>query len=347
MVIKSSQPDIIIRVSNVRGVPGNEVDKVAEELSVCDIAAVSVGQKGLPQVIATLAKGLILRQKKYGRKPLDIILAENMHNADQYVKDILSGIMGNDYPVDELVGLIETSIGKMVPIMPREEQEKDLLLVYAEPYDTLILDKKAFKNPIPDVKGLSPKENIKAWVDCKSHIHNFGHAAAAYAGYKTDPSVQYLADVLEIPSVKRFTRCAMLQNADILIRKYPCEFSIAGLTDHIDDLLTRFGNRALGDTVFRVGCDLKRKLHRNDRILGPLINGLQTRCRVDKILLTFTYGLRFGAKDENGNMFPGDMEFSKTLSEKGLTHVLTNICGLSLTEDCKTIARILSTYRGC
>lgn len=128
VVIKSSQPDIIIRVSNVRGVPGNDVDKVAEELSVCDIAAVSVGQKGLPQVIATLAKGLILRQKKYGRKPLDIILAENMHNADQYVKDILSGIMGNDYPVDELVGLIETSIGKMVPIMPGKNRKKTCCL---------------------------------------------------------------------------------------------------------------------------------------------------------------------------------------------------------------------------
>ena len=324
---------------------GDETDKVAEELSTCDIAAISVGQKGLPQVIATVAKGLILRQKKYGRKPLDIILAENMHNADQYVRDILYGIMGNDYPVDDLVGLIETSIGKMVPIMPREEQEKDLLLVYAEPYNTLILDKKAFKNPIPDVKGLAPKENMKAWVDRKSHIHNFGHAAAAYAGYKADPSVQYLSDILKIPSVKKFTRSAMLQNARILIRKYPGEFTIGGLTDHIDDLLIRFENRALGDTVFRVGCDLKRKLHRNDRILGPLINGIQTRSRVDKIVLTFVHGLRFGAKDENGNMFPDDKEFSKALSENGLTYVLTNVCGLSLTEDRKIITLILSTYK--
>ncbi|MCX6254457.1 MAG: mannitol-1-phosphate 5-dehydrogenase [Bacteroidia bacterium] len=345
VIIKSSRPDEIIRVGNVRGVLGNEVDMVAEELSVCDIAAISVGQKGLPLVIPTVAKGLILRQKKFCRKPLDIILAENMHNADQFVKDILRSIIGSDYPIDDLVGLIETSIGKMVPIMPQEEQEKDLLLVYAEPYNTLILDKKAFKNPIPDVKGLAPKDNMKAWVDRKSHIHNFGHAAAAYKGFLVDPTVQYLADILKIPSVKKFTRSAMLQSADVLMRKYPGEFTLSELTDHIDDLLDRFGNSALGDTVFRVGCDLKRKLHRNDRILSPLIDGIQTRSPVNKILLTFAYGLCFRAKDEYGNMFPGDVEFSKILYENGLSYVLTNLCSLSPTEDRRIITHILSISR--
>lgn len=345
VVIKSSQPDEIIKVGNVRGVLGGEVDKVTEEISDCDIAAISVGQKGLPQVIDALAKGLILRQRRFGRKPLDIILAENMHNADKYVKDILNSIIGRDYPVDALVGLIETSIGKMVPIMPKDEQEKDVLLVYAEPYNTLILDKRAFKNPIPDVKGLAPKDNMKAWVDRKSHIHNLGHAAAAYAGFLADPSLQYLADILKIHSVKIFTRSAMLQSADVLMRKYPGEFTHPELTNHIDDLLNRFENRALGDTVFRVGCDLSRKLHRDDRILSPLIDGIQAKSPVDKIIMTFVYGLCFRAKDEKGNMFPGDVVFSKILNNNGLSYVLTDLCGLSPTEDRKTINRILSTYR--
>jgi mannitol-1-phosphate 5-dehydrogenase len=345
VVIKSSQPDIIINVSNVRGIMGGDHDKVAEEIADCDIAAVSVGQKGLPQVIQTLAKGLILRQKKIGKKPIDIILAENMHNADKYVRDILISIIDRDYPVDELVGLIETSIGKMVPIMPKEVQEKDLLLVYAEPYNTLILDKKAFKNPIPEVEGLAPKDNMKAWVDRKSHIHNFGHAAAAYAGYNTDPSAQYLADVLKIPSVRKYTRSAMLQSADVLINKYPGEFTSTDLTHHIDDLLNRFENKALGDTVFRVGCDLKRKLHRDDRILSPLIDGIRTNCPVNKIISTFIFGLNFRAKDENGKMLPEDLEFSKILSEKGLPFVLVNLCGLSWAENRQVVDLILSADR--
>jgi mannitol-1-phosphate 5-dehydrogenase len=345
VVIKSSQPDLIINVGNVRGILASELDKVAEELSVCDIAAISVGQKGLPEAINTLAKGLILRQKRSGNKPLDVILAENMHNADKYAKDILISIVGSEYPVDDLVGLIETSIGKMVPIMPKEEQENDPLLVYAEPYNTLILDKKAFKNLIPDVKGLAPKDNMKAWVDRKSHIHNFGHAAAAYAGFLADPSVQFMAEILKIHNVKKFTRSAMLQSANVLLKKYPGEFTILELTEHIDDLLGRFENHALGDTVFRVGCDLKRKLYRDDRILGPLIDGIQTKSPVDKILMAFSYGLQFLAKDENGNVFPGDDYFSKAISEKGLPFVLTSLCGLIPTEDQGIINYILSAVR--
>ena len=342
VIIKSAHADEIIKVGNVRGILGSETEKIAEELSVCDIAAISVGQSGLPGVIPVLARGLILRNKKYGQKPLDIILAENMRNADQHVRSLLAKCFDEDFPFNEMAGLIETSIGKMVPIMPLDVQGNDLLLVYAEPYNTLILDKKAFKNPIPEVKGLAPKDNIKAWVDRKSHIHNFGHAAAAYAGYLANPEVIYLADILNIASVKEFARSAMLQSAEVLIRKYPGEFTVNDLTEHINDLLYRFENRALGDTVFRVGCDLKRKLHRNDRILSPLIDGVKVGSQVNNILETFFSGLSFRAKDENGKMFPGDAEFTEVLRKKGLSYVLLNLCGLIPGTDQKVIDLILS-----
>ena len=184
------------------------------------------------------------------------------------------------------------------------------------------------------------KENL--WVDRKSYIHNFGHAAAAYSGFLVDPSVQYLSDVLKIDVVREFTRSAMLQSAEILMRKYPGEFSLGELTRHIDDLLYRFKNRALGDTIYRIGCDLKRKLHRNDRILSALIDGIQFKLPVNKIMQTFVYGICFKAKDENGNIFPDDLEFSEILQENGLSYVLCNICGLNPTDDHKLIDSILA-----
>jgi mannitol-1-phosphate 5-dehydrogenase len=340
VVIKSSEPDVIINVGNVRGVCGNDIEKVSEEIANCDIAAISVGQRGMLQALSTIAKGLIVRREKFGNRPLDIILAENLRNAAQYSKDILLGILDKDYPIDDLVGLIETSIGKMVPIMPKEVQEEDMLLAYAEPYNTLILDKKAFKNPIPDVKGLAPKDNIKAWVDRKSYIHNFGHAAAAYSGFQYNPSIRYLADVLENTSVEKFTKEAMLESAHVLVKKYPDEFSITDLSNHIDDLLFRFKNRALGDTVFRVGCDLKRKLNRNDRILSPILDGVRFNLPVNKMLKTFVYGLNFRANDENGNMLADDIDFSNILKEKGLSYVLSNICELNPVTDYKVIKSI-------
>jgi mannitol-1-phosphate 5-dehydrogenase len=343
VIIKSDHPDTTIKIKNLRGILASQELKVAEEIADAEIVAVSVGQIGLAQVISILARGLQLRQKKHGFLPLDIILAENMRNVDQYVRGKLKRFMGYDYPLEELVGLIETSIGKMVPIMPLEVQRKDPLVVYAEPYNTLILDKKAFRNPIPEVEGLAPKENMKAWVDRKSYIHNLGHAATAYSGFLAEPDAIYIAEVLKNKAVKKFARSVMMQSAVVLMRKYPGEFRLTDLVDHIDDLLFRFGNRALGDTVFRVGCDLKRKLHRNDRILSPLIDGLEMRSPVNKIILTFSYGLCFRARDENGKLLPGDAEFERILNKKGLAYVLSHICSLNPEYDHEVIQRILSS----
>ena len=64
----------------------------------------------------------------------------------------LGRYLPHDYPLNELVGLVETSIGKMVPIMSQKDLEEDPLQVFAEPYNTLIVSKKGFKNPIPHGK---------------------------------------------------------------------------------------------------------------------------------------------------------------------------------------------------
>ena len=108
-------------------------------------------------------------------------------------------------------------------------QEKDILQVYAEPYNTLILDKKAFKNPIPGVAGLAPKDNMKAWVDRKSHIHNLGHAAAAYAGFLAEPDAIYPGRCAEKSGSEEIHPGTMLQSAEILMRKYPGEFTLLTL----------------------------------------------------------------------------------------------------------------------
>lgn len=327
-VVIRSEIDNEIIVPNVQAISALDELKVVDAISTASIMAVSVGKNVLEKVIPVIAEGLMKRNIENPDVPLDIILAENMRSAADFVREQLFKNLPSDFPVDKLVGLIETSIGKMVPSIPQAELEKDPLVVFAEPYNTLILDEKGFKSPIPDIKGLAPKSNIEAWVDRKSYIHNFGHAAAAYAGFQFNPTIRYLADALKIPSVEKFTREAMLEGARVLIQKYPDEFSIIDLINHIDDLIYRFKNRALGDTIFRVGCDLSRKLSKNDRILSPILDGIQFNLPVDKMIKTFIYGLHFKASDENGKMFPNDLEFCNALETKGLYYVLQNVCGL-------------------
>ncbi|NJK98692.1 MAG: mannitol-1-phosphate 5-dehydrogenase, partial [Bacteroidales bacterium] len=215
VIVKSEAGDEVIRVGNVRGLNICDSAEVAGELSEASIAAISVGQHGLPAVIPIIAEALLLRKQKFGNWALDIIIAENMRNADQYLMNELSKLIPSGL-VNELAGLVETSIGKMVPIMTRKDTEDDPLQVFAEPYNNLIVSKNGFKNPVPDIEFLSPKENIKAWVDRKLFIHNLGHATAAYLGYLLKPEAIYLCEVLESFEVYETTRLAMLQSADIL-----------------------------------------------------------------------------------------------------------------------------------
>ncbi len=223
----------------------------------------------------------------------------------------LSALLKGDpaYPVKDYVGLVETSIGKMVPIMTREQMEADSLAIYAEPYNTLILDGRAFKNPVPGVAGLSPKDNMKAWVDRKIFIHNLGHAALAYQANYHYPELVYTWEALEIPDLYDRTRETMLQSAVILQSMYPDEFDRGQLVDHADDLLMRFANKALGDTIFRVGCDLPRKLGRDDRLLVPILAGISLGLPVDMVMEAWVKGCSFKAVGENGLELEGDRNF--------------------------------------
>jgi len=325
-VVIKSDVETVINIQNVRGVFGGDTEQVIDEIATARIVAVSVGQNGLKSIIPLIARGLMKRFETAGAVLLDIIIAENLRNAAEFMNQALKENLPEGYPLEERVGLVETSIGKMVPIMLKKDMDEDVLQVFAEPYNTLILDKRAFKNPIPEIEGLAPKENMKAWVDRKLFIHNLGHATAVYLGYLAHPDAIFLYEVLADSQLKAIVRKTMLQAADILLAKYPEEFTIESLTDHIDDLLRRFQNKALGDTLFRVGCDLQRKLGAEDRLAGAIHLAFELKLPSDLILNALVCGCHFGATDEAGNRLQSDLEFD-SIYAKGIEEVLTSVCG--------------------
>ena len=121
------------------------------------------------------------------------------------------------------------------------------------------------------------KTILKAWVDRKAFIHNLGHATAAYYGFTLHPEAVYMFEILDDPAVLKFTRAVMIQSAEILLKAYSSDFTFNDLELHIDDLIKRFRNRALQDTIFRVGNDLPRKLGADDRFMGSIHLAIQAQ----------------------------------------------------------------------
>jgi mannitol-1-phosphate 5-dehydrogenase len=342
-VVIRGERDETIWIEHVRAINGMDVESVAKAVADADLIAVSVGKLALGKVLPVIAEGLKLRRQLHGDRPLDIIIAENIREGAEFVRSILKEKLEPGYPLDDLVGLIETSIGKMVPILTEKDLQEDPLRVFAEPYNTLILDKKGFKNPIPDVPGLAPKDHIRAWVDRKLFIHNFGHAAAAYTGFLYNPDFVYLYEALEVRAIRDFVRHAMLQSGSVLLKMYPGEFTMEHIEEHADDLLSRFESRYLGDTIFRVGCDLNRKLLPDDRIVYPARTGLKLGMEVDLILKVLTFALFFRAVDDKGNPFPNDPDFYEKL-KNGPESILTHLCGFHPVEHREVIEKVTVWY---
>ena len=300
-------------VGPVRAVFAGDADAVAFEIADCDLLATSVGKDSLPKIMPLIAAGLRARQAKCSR-PLDIIIAENVRDVkDIFLKGIRASLADNDFPLEDILGLAETSIGKMVPLSKKEDLAQDPLRLFAEEYETLIVDKKAFHGGPPSIPGLKPVEHILAWVDRKLFIHNLGHAAAAYFGFYASDRVKTISEALSLPGVADAVHLAMNASADALSLEYSESYARKELSQHIEDLILRFGNCALGDTVFRVGRDLRRKLSENDRIVGAML--LCARRGVDFTAIARVYraALSWKAADADGNLFSADEDFHNTL----------------------------------
>lgn len=339
VIIKGSDFEERLVIEHVRAIHATDKQAVIRAVVDADLAAISVGKTALPFIGADLAKGLLEREKLTPGRILDIILAENMRSADLFFREKLREELPPTYPLEEQVGLVETSIGKMVPIMTSRDLDEDQLQVFAEPYNTLILDKKGFRGEIPDIKELALKENMKAWVDRKAFIHNLGHATAAYFGHLKYPDAIFMYEVLADSEVYLFTKKVMHESGQVLMATYPTEFTPENLSAHIDDLLERFQNRNLGDTVFRVGSDLYRKLGPDDRFMGIIRMAMHIHKPYTTILEAMAMGFLFHGRDEHGALFVGDHKFHETCLDN-LDRMILEVCGLDPANDVTLIAQL-------
>lgn len=343
VIIKSEVEKTLI-IPNVRAVSGFDRTQVVKEISGASILAVCVGKNALEKIIPVIAEGLQMKLAEHPGLPTDIIIAENMRSAGEFFRKKLSGCLPEKFPVDELVGLVETSIGKMVPIMQQADIENDPLLVFAEPYNNLIVDKNGFKGKIPVVNGLYPKENIKAWVDRKAFIHNLGHATVAYFGAFKYPAAKYIFEVLDDPAVYQFAKDTMIQSAEILQFIYPDEFTHDELMQHINNLLFRFQNKALKDTIYRVGQDRPRKLSPDDRFVGIIRLAQNVQMKYNKILEAMAFAFYFKASGEDGFQSDADLEFDRLLLS-GVDFTLEKVCGFIPEKDEVLITEFKQYFR--
>ena len=138
-------------IGPVCAVNGNDREASARAIADCDLCVTCVGAKAIPYIIPNLAAGVKLRFAD-GGTALNLLICENLMDADVYIRSLLE----THLTVEELdaVGLVETSVGRMVPLP--DKNAADPLLVRAEAYPVLPYDRDACIGELPKAQGLIP-----------------------------------------------------------------------------------------------------------------------------------------------------------------------------------------------
>ncbi len=265
--VVTTESNVEIAVKNVYGIDGSDLELVSDEIAACELMATAIGVNVLKFIAKPISMGIAKRAKN-NAKPLNIIICENLIGADEFLKGLIKKEIPelSDY-VDKNVGFVEASIGRMVPVMTEEKKMGNPLRVYVEPYNILPVDKDAFKGEIiTDVPNLYPFSPFNLFIQRKLFMHNMSHALCAYLGYLRD--YEYIYQTVEDFDIKYVAYKALSVMSVAISMENNTQVKM--LMDNADNLLYRFTNQALGDTVARVGKDTKRKLSGNDRLVGAL-----------------------------------------------------------------------------
>ena len=254
-----------IEVEHVRAVNGNDREAAAEAIAEADVMATAVGVNVLKFIVPNLAEGIRRRRARQGG-PLNIIICENLVDANKVLEKLLKAELTKEEAawLDENIGLVEASIGRMVPVQTEEMKAGNPLRVCVERYGFLPVDKAAFRGEIPEIKNMVPYEPFDYYIRRKLYVHNMGHAVCAYLGLYTHR--EYIYEAIEDSCIQNIVQNAMLESALALSKAY--QMPVELLVRHFQDLISRFKNQALKDTCARVGGDPKRKLSHTDRLIG-------------------------------------------------------------------------------
>ena len=309
-------------VENVTAANGN-LPEAVDAIANCDIMATAVGARILKFIVPNIVAGLRKRWEM-GKGPLNIIICENLNDANKILEGMLKEQLTEEEckKFDETVGLVEASIGRMVPVQTEEMKDGEPMRVCVEKYGFLPVDKAAFKGEVPEIKNMVPYAPFDYYIKRKLYVHNMGHATCAYLGDLL--GLEYIYQSIAVPEVRVLVQNAMLESALILNKHYGAD--LTALQAHITDLLYRFTNAALGDTCQRVGGDPARKLSPADRLIGSSLLALREGIMPAYIAVGAAAGLHRYLKENGGEQ---SVEAAKTVllevSKLEETHTLTKL----------------------
>ncbi|MCX8081795.1 MAG: hypothetical protein N3D17_00085 [bacterium] len=305
-------------ITDLSAIHFSDREKISQILVDTDVVFTAVGANNIKSLAPLLADGIDRKAEIFPDSYFNVVICENLLGSSDILKEEIKKYLssGGMSFLENRTGLIESVVSRMVAPLSDDMRKKYPLLVTVEPYNILPVEKKKFRGDIPPIKGLYPVEDLFPYEELKLFIHNLSHACLAYLGYLK--GYTYIWEALENPDIRDIFDEVVSETRAALIKKH--NFNTSEIDEYINDLVKRFGNKLLKDTVFRVGRDPLRKIGHNDRIAGAINLCLSQGIYPEKICFVMATCLCYNYPEDKSAM-----EMQKMIKEKGIFYILKEV----------------------
>ena len=293
-------------------------EEAVQAVAGADIITTSVGLRILKFVAPTLARGIAARMAAGNEEPLNVLACENGLKATSQLKELVYAQLDDavrDW-ADLHVGFPDAAVDRIVPPVHCEVP----LDVAVEEFFEWDAERSGFVGPVPEIPGMTPVDNLPAYIERKLFTLNTGHATTAYLGKLH--GFRTIGESIADPGIHAIVKEVMQQSGAGLVRKFG--FDPAAHAEYIDTILKRFSNPYLEDVCDRVGREPLRKLAPNDRIILPMRTAKGYGLSYDKLVLVAGAALRFDNPED-----PQSVEMLASIAAEGVEATIVKYTGIS------------------
>ncbi len=309
----------------------DDKEKIAEVISDINIIVSSVGASNIEKVTRFIKDILIGANRK---KLLNWLICENANNPAKKIKDVLLQNADPEFRdfVNSKLGLIETQVLRTGMLADEEVIIKEPLALRMQDWWTLPLDKDAFIGSIPEVKGFDPKTNFSNELVRKLYTFNGTNGPIAYIGWANGYKILH-ESALAFP---KFFNEIQEESTFGLINEF--DLDEKEQRDFMALAMKKYTDPKLNDQIERNANDTRRKLSKEERLIGPALlclkHGRKPYAYAKAIAAAYYYT---GSADE------GTREVQETVSQTGVEKAIKKYS--SIDESSELYNLILESYK--
>jgi mannitol-1-phosphate 5-dehydrogenase len=299
-------------VTGIRAVAIDDEPAAVAEIASADVIATSVGCSNLMAVAPLIANGLALRSR-----PANLLAFENFASASECLSQFIARALEGSKVAH---GYSAALVTRVVARREGNPSGDELLVFIGDRAKAFYVDATTIRGPLRAIDGMIVTPAFDACVQRKLFTFSAGHATAAYLGFLK--GYHYIHTAVRDREIRAAVLEAMREGQRALATIHGIE--LAGDESSLREILARFDNAELQDSIERVGRDPVRKLAAEDRLVGAARLARKAGIRPEKLMLAVAAAMLFCPLTD-----PSATALGKTIQCDGPSAALCRIAGFN------------------